>query len=89
MNTLFMRIFLFFSCLLLGAGVILGLTLYRSSAQLVEQSMGMQAQAVAERAVQLIDINQYAELSTGTPLERVRKAAPPCITMSSMGLLRM
>lgn len=65
MNTLFMRIFLFFSCLLLGAGVILGLTLYRTSAQLVEQSMGMQAQAVAERAVQLIDTAQYAPLSTG------------------------
>lgn len=65
MNSLFMRIFLFFSCLMLAAGAILGITMYRSSAQLVEQSMGMQAQAVAERAVELIDTAQYAALSTG------------------------
>lgn len=51
MNSLFMRIFLFFSCLMLAAGAVLGITMYRSSAQLVEQSMGMQAQAVGERAI--------------------------------------
>ena len=44
MNSLFMRIFLFFSCLMLAAGAVLGVTMYRSSAQLVEQSMGMQAE---------------------------------------------
>nr|WP_145404574.1 methyl-accepting chemotaxis protein [Paenibacillus xylanexedens] len=65
MNSLFMRIFLFFSCLMLAAGAILGVTMYRSSAQLVEQSMGMQAQAVAERAAALIDISLYTPLSTG------------------------
>ena len=50
---------------MLAAGAILGITMYRSSAQLVEQSMGMQAQAVAQRAVELIDTAQYAALSTG------------------------
>lgn len=65
MNSLFMRIFLFFSCLMLAAGAILGITMYQASAQLVEQSMGMQAQAVAERAAALIDTTQYAPLSTG------------------------
>ncbi|KQY82135.1 hypothetical protein ASD24_15880 [Paenibacillus sp. Root52] len=65
MNSLFMRIFLFFSCLMLAAGAVLGVTMYRSSAELVEQSMGMQAQAVAERAAQSIDVTQYAPLSTG------------------------
>lgn len=65
MNSLFMRIFLFFSCLMLAAGAILGITMYRASAQLVEQSMGMQAQAVAERAAALIDTSLYAPLSTG------------------------
>lgn len=65
MNSLFMRIFLFFSCLMLAAGAVLGVTMYRSSAELVEQSMGMQAQAVAERAAQSIDVAQYAPLSTG------------------------
>ena len=39
--------------------------MYRASAQLVEQSMGMQAQAVAERAAALIDTTLYAPLSTG------------------------
>ncbi|WP_145149574.1 methyl-accepting chemotaxis protein [Paenibacillus xylanexedens] len=65
MNSLFMRIFLFFSCLMLAAGAVLGITMYRSSAQLVEQSMGMQAQAVAERAAALIDTSLYVPLSTG------------------------
>lgn len=65
MNSLFMRIFLFFSCLMLAAGAVLCITMYRSSAQLVEQSMGMQAQAVAERAAQSIDTSLYAPLSTG------------------------
>ncbi|PQP84419.1 methyl-accepting chemotaxis protein [Paenibacillus sp. PCH8] len=65
MNSLFMRIFLFFSCLMLAAGAVLGITMYRSSAHLVEQSMGMQAQAVAERAAALIDTSLYAPLSTG------------------------
>ncbi|WP_251035265.1 hypothetical protein [Paenibacillus polymyxa] len=31
-----MRIFLFFSCLMLAAGAVLGITMYRSSAQLRE-----------------------------------------------------
>ncbi|ANY65403.1 hypothetical protein BBD42_02145 [Paenibacillus sp. BIHB 4019] len=65
MNSLFMRIFMFFSIILLIIGSVLGVTLYRASAHLVENSMGMQAQSVAERAASLVDTQQYDKLSAG------------------------
>jgi len=54
---------LFFSGLILIAGAVLGLTIYRASTGLVENSLGLQAQAVAERAAKLIDTDEFAKLN--------------------------
>ncbi len=54
---------LFFSSLILLAGAVLGFTIYRSSTGLVEDSLGAQAQLVAENAAKLIDLEAYAEIS--------------------------
>lgn len=54
---------LFFSSLILLAGAILGITIYRSSTELIESSLGAQAQLVAENAAKLVDLEAYANLS--------------------------
>ncbi len=46
MNSLLSRMVLFFSGLIVIGGAILGFTLYQSSSELVENSMGQQAKAV-------------------------------------------
>jgi methyl-accepting chemotaxis protein len=58
------RILLFFSVLLLIACTTIGLSIFMSSQGLVESSIGTQAMAVAERAVQLIDLEAYTSLKT-------------------------
>ncbi|REK74710.1 methyl-accepting chemotaxis protein [Paenibacillus paeoniae] len=63
MNRLLTRMVLFFSCLIIVAVAVLGITIYRSSMSLVENSLGAQAQIVAESAASLIDKERYAELS--------------------------
>lgn len=63
LNRLLTRMVLFYSCLILVAGAVLGFTIYRSSTGLVESSLGAQARLVAENAAKLIDTQQYAELS--------------------------
>ncbi|OMF27589.1 hypothetical protein BK133_19225 [Paenibacillus sp. FSL H8-0548] len=63
MNRLLTRMVLFFSSLILLAGAVLGFTIYRSSTGLVENSLGAQAQLVAENAARLIDSESYEELS--------------------------
>lgn len=63
MNRLLTRMVLFFSCLIIAAVVVLGLTIYRSSMSLVENSLGAQARLVAESAAKTIDTAAYAELS--------------------------
>lgn len=63
MNRLLTRMVLFFSCLIIAAVAVLGITIYRSSMSLVENSLGVQAQIVAESAASLIDKKRYAELS--------------------------
>lgn len=63
LNRLLTRMVLFFSCLILAAGAVLGFTIYRSSTGLVESSLGAQAQLVAENAAKLIDPEEYAKLS--------------------------
>ncbi|WNS45480.1 methyl-accepting chemotaxis protein [Paenibacillus sp. MMS20-IR301] len=45
-------------------GAVLGWTTYRSSAELVENSMGQQASAVAKRAADMIDIAAYQTIGT-------------------------
>ncbi|TXK74457.1 methyl-accepting chemotaxis protein [Paenibacillus sp. N3.4] len=62
MNSLLVRMVLFFSGLIVVAGAILGLSMYKASTNLVENSMGLQAQAIAERAAKLIDLDAYAKL---------------------------
>lgn len=64
MNSLLSRMVLFFSGLIVLGGAILGWTTYRSSAELVENSMGRQASAVAERAAKMIDIAAYMEIGS-------------------------
>lgn len=54
---------LFFSCLIIAAVAVLGITIYSSSMSLVEHSLGAQAQLVAESAASLIDPVKYAELN--------------------------
>lgn len=54
---------MFFSSLILLAGAVLGFTIYRSSTGLVENSLGAQAQLVAENAAQIVDPDAYAGLS--------------------------
>lgn len=49
--------------LILLAGTVLGITIYRSSTGLVEQSLGAQAQLVAESAAKLVDVEAFAKLS--------------------------
>ncbi|WP_139993153.1 methyl-accepting chemotaxis protein [Paenibacillus paridis] len=63
MNRLLTRMVLFFSSLILLAGAVLGFTIYRSSTGLVEDSLGAQAQLVAENAAKLIDLEAYAGIS--------------------------
>ncbi|MGO4547150.1 methyl-accepting chemotaxis protein [Paenibacillus sp. 2TAB23] len=63
MNRLLTRMVLFFSMLILLAGTVLGITIYRSSTGLVEQSLGAQAQLVAESAAKLVDVEAFAKLS--------------------------
>ncbi|WP_424767536.1 methyl-accepting chemotaxis protein [Paenibacillus sp. sgz302251] len=63
MNRLLTRMVLFFSILILLAGAVLGITIYRSSMALVESSLGAQAQLVAENALRLIDMEAYSELN--------------------------
>ncbi|WP_162848344.1 methyl-accepting chemotaxis protein [Paenibacillus nanensis] len=63
MNRLWTRMVLFFSCLIIIAVAVLGITIYRSSMNLVEQSLGAQAQLVAENAAKLIDPAKYARLT--------------------------
>lgn len=63
MNRLLTRMVLFFSSLIVLAGAILGYTIYRSSTGLVENSLGAQAQLVAESAARLVDLEAYAGLS--------------------------
>ncbi|MBP1996314.1 methyl-accepting chemotaxis protein [Paenibacillus eucommiae] len=63
MNSLQTRIVLFFSALLVLAGSVLGLSIYLNSKGLVETSIGMQANAVAERAIELIQFESYAALN--------------------------
>lgn len=53
---------LFFSCLIIVAVAVLGFTIYRSSMNLVENSLGAQAQLIAEKAASLIDPAEYATL---------------------------
>ncbi|GGG63147.1 methyl-accepting chemotaxis protein [Paenibacillus radicis (ex Gao et al. 2016)] len=62
MNQLVTKMFVFFSGILLLGGAVIGLTIYHSSTKLVEDSMGLQAKAVAERAKTLISIDAYAKL---------------------------
>ncbi|MFF2091683.1 methyl-accepting chemotaxis protein [Paenibacillus sp. NPDC058174] len=62
MNHLVAKMFVFFSGILLLGGAVLGLTIYHSSTKLVEDSMGLQAKAVAERALTLISTDAYTEL---------------------------
>ncbi|UJF31920.1 methyl-accepting chemotaxis protein [Paenibacillus hexagrammi] len=66
MNSLLSRMILSFSGLIFVAGVVLGITLYESSTSLVENSMGLQAKAVAEKAVQRIDIDAYSQIKPAT-----------------------
>ncbi|RCW49098.1 methyl-accepting chemotaxis protein [Paenibacillus prosopidis] len=54
---------MFFSSLILLAGAVLGFTIYRSSTGLVENSLGAQAQLVAENAAKIVDPDAYAGLS--------------------------
>lgn len=54
---------MFFSSLILLAGAVLGFTIYRSSTGLVENSLGAQAQLVAENAAKIVDMDAYANLS--------------------------
>lgn len=63
MNSLLTRMVLFFSCLIFAAVAVLGFTIYRSSMNLVENSLGAQAQLVAESAAKTIDPASYAELT--------------------------
>lgn len=49
--------------LILLAGIVLGMTIYRSSTGLVERSLGAQAQLVAENAAKLVDVEAFAKLS--------------------------
>ncbi|MDQ6421241.1 methyl-accepting chemotaxis protein [Paenibacillus sp. LHD-117] len=63
MNRLLTRMVLFFSCLIIAAVAVLGFTIYRSSMSLVENSLGAQAQLVAESAAKLVDPSAYAGLT--------------------------
>lgn len=63
MNRLLTRMVIFFSSLIVLAGAILGYTIYGSATKLVENSLGAQAQLVAERAASLVDLEAYASLS--------------------------
>ncbi|MHA6482949.1 methyl-accepting chemotaxis protein [Paenibacillus sp. strain BS8-2] len=63
MNRLLTRMVLFFSALIIAAVAVLGFTIYRSSMDLVESSLGAQARVVAENAANLIDPSAYASLS--------------------------
>ncbi|MUT67752.1 methyl-accepting chemotaxis protein [Paenibacillus sp. NEAU-GSW1] len=65
-NSLLARMFIFFSSLLLAGGAVLGITIYNSSSALVESSMGMQAKAVAENALSLIDLEDYSSLNANS-----------------------
>lgn len=62
MNSLLSRMVLFFSSLIVIGGAILGFTLYQSSSELVENSMGQQAKAVAERAAAMINVDKYTDI---------------------------
>ncbi|MEW9700025.1 methyl-accepting chemotaxis protein [Paenibacillus sp. SI8] len=63
MNSLLGRMVMFFSGLILLAGTILGFTMYEASTQLIENSMGLQAKAVAERAAKIIEVEAYSQLT--------------------------
>ncbi|MHA7966067.1 methyl-accepting chemotaxis protein [Paenibacillus sp. CAU 1782] len=63
MNRLLTRMVLFFSCLIIATGGILGYVIYRSSMKLVEESIGAQARLVAENAAAGIDLKAYSSLN--------------------------
>jgi methyl-accepting chemotaxis protein len=62
LNTLLTRMVLFFSCLIIVTGGILGYVIYRSSMKLVEESIGAQARLVAENAAAGIDLLAYSSI---------------------------
>ncbi|WP_322922532.1 methyl-accepting chemotaxis protein [Paenibacillus campi] len=62
MNSLFAKMMLFFSSLIVIGIAVIGITVYQSSSSLVIQSIGKQAENVALRAVSLIDPAQYAAI---------------------------
>lgn len=62
MKSLQARIVLFFSALVLLAGIVLSYTLYTSSANLIKKSLGDQAKTIAANAAQQIDIDKFRQL---------------------------
>ncbi|MEI7025814.1 methyl-accepting chemotaxis protein [Paenibacillus sp. y28] len=57
------RILLIFSLLIALSGTVLGYVIYDSSRDLVVESVGQQAQSIAQRALKLIEGSKYAALS--------------------------
>jgi methyl-accepting chemotaxis protein len=65
MKSLQTKIILVFTLLFLLFGAVLGFRLYTSSASLIAESVGEQAKAVAQQAVKVIDLAQYATIDPG------------------------
>lgn len=63
MKSLQTRILLVFSTIILLSGITLGIVINTSSEKLIAQSLGQQAQTIAEHAVKKIDLEQYAQIT--------------------------
>lgn len=63
MKSLQTRILLVFSTIILLTGITLGVVINTSSENLIAQSLGQQAQTIAEHAAEQIDLAQYAQIT--------------------------
>jgi hypothetical protein len=57
------RILLVFSAIILLSGLTLGVVINTSSEKLIAQSLGQQAQSIAEHVVGKIDLESYAKIT--------------------------
>jgi methyl-accepting chemotaxis protein len=57
------RILLVFSTIILLSGVTVGMVINRSSEKLIAQSLGQQAQTIAEHVIGKMDLEQYAKIT--------------------------
>ncbi|OWA35429.1 hypothetical protein B9G55_12365 [Saccharibacillus sp. O16] len=63
MKSLQVKIMLIFSVLIVVSEVVLGYSVYRSSSRLLVDSVGRQAQSIADYAVSEIDTNAYSKIT--------------------------